>query len=289
MAEILPSAARTVGGTQRFTVPERCKAVLIQIDVTAAAEEAGDLLKTWVQGTIDDTNYYDIGRFADILGNGGTKRFIMVLQRTGSVAESDIITPTDGELAAEAVDYGPFPDELRLKWTVTDATTVGNASFTFSVDIKEVMGGDLGDRTKTYIPDFTTARDQVRLKVGDTDVGVEGNGDALLFDDEIEQAYAEGGSIIQASVLACRWMIAKLAPTQFDKNIDGLSTKRSQRVAQLRDLLSVLIEESKGTASAWSVPATAGYTADTGEPGKNDGTMPPIFGPCDVSNPPWEA
>jgi len=138
MPTILASAARTAAGTQVFpSIPHSTTAILIQLDVTAAATDSGDILKMWVQGTIDGTNYYDIGRFADILGNGGAKRFIMVLQRTGSIAEGDIITPTDASMAASTVDYGPFPDELRLKYTVTDAGT-DDASFTFSVTAKIV-------------------------------------------------------------------------------------------------------------------------------------------------------
>lgn len=106
-------------------------------------------------------------------------------------------------------------------------------------------------RTQTYTPDFTTTRDQVRLKIGDPDSA----GNYILYDDEIEQAYAEGGSIIQASILACRWMIAKLASSQYDKNIDGLSTKRSQRVAQIKDLLGVLQAEALTTATTWTKPS----------------------------------
>lgn len=60
------------------------------------------------------------------------------LQRTGSIAESDIVTPTDAAMAAATVNYGPFPDSLRLKWTVTDAGA-DNASFTFSVTVATVM------------------------------------------------------------------------------------------------------------------------------------------------------
>lgn len=138
MPTILASSARTAAGTQVFpSIPHNTTAILIQLDVTAAATETGDKLAVWVQGTIDDTNYYDIGGFAEVLGDGGAKRFIMVLQRTGSIAESDIITPSDGAMTANTVTYGPFPDDLRLKWTVTDAGT-DNASFTFSVTAKIV-------------------------------------------------------------------------------------------------------------------------------------------------------
>lgn len=134
---ILASAARIAAGTQAFSLPEDVKAAIIQLDVTAAATEVDDILAMWVQGTVDGTNYYDIGRFADVLGNGGAKRFLMNLQRV-SLAESDIVTPTDASMAAGTVNYGVLPSDLRLKWTVTDAGA-DNASFTFAVTLNTLL------------------------------------------------------------------------------------------------------------------------------------------------------
>ncbi len=128
---ILSSSARIASGNQAFSIPEKVKGLIIQLDVTVAATEVDDILAVWLQGSVDGTNYYDIGRFADVLGNGGAKRYIMNLQRM-SLAESDIVTPTDAAMAASTVNYGALPSDLRLKWTVTDAGA-DNASFTFSV------------------------------------------------------------------------------------------------------------------------------------------------------------
>ncbi len=130
-------------------------------------------------------------------------------------------------------------------------------------------------RTQTYTPDFTTTRDQIRLKIGDPD----SSGAYVLYDDEIEQAYAEGGSIIQGAILACRWMIAKLASSQFDKDIDGLSTKRSQRVSQIKDLLGVLQAEALTTATTWTKPSLT-RVSDTKQ-------YPKIFHVNDTKPPVW--
>ena len=135
-------------------------------------------------------------------------------------------------------------------------------------------------RTKTYTPDFTTTRDQIRVKIGDTDTN-----DMLLYDDELAQAYAEGGSILAASILACRWCIAKLA-REFDKSIGKMSTSRSQRHAAFLTTLETLRAESRETTLGWAIP-TISYTNDTGEPGEFDGTAPPIYEPCDVTRPQW--
>ena len=136
-------------------------------------------------------------------------------------------------------------------------------------------------RTKTYTPDFTATQDQIRLKIGDNDTN-----DMLLYDDEIAQAYAVDPTILSASVLACRWCIAILS-REFDKNIDGLSTKRSQRHKAMLGTLQALIEERKDTSFSWSAPSEVSYTKDTGEPGESDGTIPEIFQPCDVAAPEW--
>lgn len=135
---VLESAARTASGTEEFNISgggivERAKAILVQLDVTAAATAVDDVLAVVLQGTIDGTNYYDIGRFADVLGNGGAKRYIMSINRRSAV-ESELLTPTDGLIAAGTVLQGPFPNNLRIKYVITDAGD-DNASFTFSVHV----------------------------------------------------------------------------------------------------------------------------------------------------------
>jgi len=134
---IISSGVVTSSGvSEEFSILNSIKSILVQLDVTAAATEVGDILAVWLQGTIDGTNFYDLGRFADVLGNGGTKRYVMVVNREYA-AESELITPTDVAMNAATVNQGPFPDTLRIKYTVTDAGT-DNASFTFSVVIDAV-------------------------------------------------------------------------------------------------------------------------------------------------------
>ncbi len=134
---IISSAAATASGTsEEFSFLKGTKSLIVQLDVTAAATDVGDILAVWLQGTVDGTNFYDLGRFADVLGNGGTKRYLMILNREYA-AESEIVTPTDATMSASTVNQGPFPDTLRIKYTVTDAGT-DNASFTFSVKINAI-------------------------------------------------------------------------------------------------------------------------------------------------------
>lgn len=134
----ISSAAVTAAGTSStVTLPRDTKSVIVQLDVTAAATEVGDILAMWLQGTVDGTNFYDLGRFADVLGNGGAKRYLMVISREYT-PESELITPTDATMTASTVNQGPFPDKLRMKYTVTDAGG-DNASFTFSVSLNSIQ------------------------------------------------------------------------------------------------------------------------------------------------------
>lgn len=131
---LLASAARTASGvSDEFTVPNGTQAIMVQENVTAAATEVDDILAMWLQGSLDGTTFFDIGRFADVLGNGGAKKVIMVISRKAA-AETELLTGTDASMAASTVTQGPFPDLLRVKYTVTDAGA-DNASFTFSVSV----------------------------------------------------------------------------------------------------------------------------------------------------------
>ena len=134
---IIASAAVTAAGvSDTFVLAKGINSLIVQLDVTAAATEVGDVLGVWLQGTVDGTNYMDIGRFADVLGNGGAKRYVMILNRAYA-AESELVTPTDAAMSA-GVSQGPFPDSMRIKYTVTDANA-DNASFTFSVVINAIQ------------------------------------------------------------------------------------------------------------------------------------------------------
>ena len=131
---LIQSAARIASGVSDvFTLPVGTKALMVQQIVTAAATEVDDILAMWLQGSLDGTTFFDIGRFANVLGNGGVQNKIMIISREAA-AETELLAGTDASMAASTVTQGPTPDLLRVKYTVTDAGA-DNASFTFSVNI----------------------------------------------------------------------------------------------------------------------------------------------------------
>ena len=98
-----------------------------QLDVTAAATDAGDTLDVRVQTSIDGTNYFDVVAFTQVLGNGGAKRRIAKISASQPQADFD----ATATLAAGNV-RNMFGDLWRVNYTVVDVSTQ-NAAFTFTV------------------------------------------------------------------------------------------------------------------------------------------------------------
>lgn len=133
METLLASAARTSSSTAAVTISnlQLVRSLVVQLDVTAAATDVGDLLDVYLQHSVDGTNYDDFIHFTQVLGNGGAKKYLAHWHRdvTPTTAQH---APNDGALAA-GVAQGPVGcSAWRVKWVVVDAGT-DDASFTFSV------------------------------------------------------------------------------------------------------------------------------------------------------------
>jgi hypothetical protein len=125
---LLASAARTETGTGDPVTLEGYLALVLQLDVTAAATDVGDTLDVYVQTTLDGgTNWVDIYHFTQVLGNGGAKRYFGKVVADASLTEFENATAL-GAAAGRAI----FGSAYRVRWAITDAST-DNASFTFSV------------------------------------------------------------------------------------------------------------------------------------------------------------
>ena len=129
ISTILSSTTETESGTgsSASIITAWCTSVIFQLDVTAAATDAGDTLDVSVQTTIDGTNWFDVVAFTQVLGNGGAKRHVAKVNATANQATFE---------ASASLSAGSERDVLgakfRAKWTIADAGT-DNASFTFAV------------------------------------------------------------------------------------------------------------------------------------------------------------
>ena len=128
---LVASAARTASDTTTVRGLAPYTSAYFMLDVSAAATEAGDKLAVFIQREMPNGDWLDIVSFAEVLGNGGAKKLRADVY-PGATGGETSGTINDGALTAGSVADLAWGDALRVKWTVTDAST-DNASFTFSV------------------------------------------------------------------------------------------------------------------------------------------------------------
>jgi len=127
---LVASAARTVSGegdvVRVLQGLQNVDAVVLVLDVTAAATSSGDKLDVKVQVMFDGANWIDICAFAQVLGNGGPKRRVAKILPVAAQAMF-----TDTALTAGNLRH-LLEERMRAVWTIADAGG-GVQSFTFSV------------------------------------------------------------------------------------------------------------------------------------------------------------
>lgn len=128
--------------------------------------------------------------------------------------------------------------------------------------------------TWTFDEDFDTVNDQIRQMIGDII-----STDPLISDEAIAFFYARGGTLIDGAILAARSAAAKLA-LEFDKNLDGLSTHRSQRHKAMLDTIAQLEAEKTQSNFTFTVPEI-GTIAD-------EGNYPTEFEESDIAAADWD-
>jgi hypothetical protein len=139
---LLAATARTAGGTgdalPRLGDWDRCTLVL---EVTAAAQDAGDSLNVYVQSSFDGAVWYDVASFPTVLGNGGPKRYQIRLSAVGGTPVPDYIEMTDGQMTSGSTPRPVFaPYRMRAKWAIADSGDA-DQSFTFGLNAHFEYGG----------------------------------------------------------------------------------------------------------------------------------------------------
>lgn len=120
VANVLSEALTGLSGFKRLE---------LLLNVTAAATAAGDLLDVFVDSSPDGgTTWVNIVHFTQVLGNGGAKKFVAIVDE-GVTDEFDATS----DLAAGATPRPFIGDRLRVRHTVVDAGADANAVFTFTV------------------------------------------------------------------------------------------------------------------------------------------------------------
>lgn len=107
-------------------------ALVIQLNVTAAATEAGDTLDVFVDTSFDGgLTWLNCVHFPQLTGTGGAKRYAAVLAVQGGQSATAIDVTADA--AANTVRAGLMGDMYRVRYTTIDVATLANLSFTFAV------------------------------------------------------------------------------------------------------------------------------------------------------------
>ena len=121
----------------------------------------------------------------------------------------------------------------------------------------------------TYVPDFNTTRDQIRLAIGDTI-----STDPLLTDEEIAQLYlSAGNSVSGAAIMGLRSLAAKYSRLS-DISIESVSKRYSQRAANyLAMAMALEVQGAKGASSAG--PSATGISLDEMATAAADTDRPP--------------
>jgi len=103
--------------------------IIVLLDVTASATEAGDTLDVYVDASIDGTTWYNVGRFVQQAGDGSAKKEVMILDPSNPGVDVFDVT---SDCASGKVRPAGFGRYLRGRCVVTEVTT-DNASHTFSL------------------------------------------------------------------------------------------------------------------------------------------------------------
>ncbi len=108
---------------------DRYRRLTVLLVVSAAATDAGDLLKVYIDFSPDGgTTWVNGARFADVLGTGGAKSFIATFDPTNpGTAPIDV----SADCAAGAVRPGVFGNQVRVRFSTVDADA--DCSFTWKV------------------------------------------------------------------------------------------------------------------------------------------------------------
>lgn len=112
--------------------------------------------------------------------------------------------------------------------------------------------------------------------IGDTDVTT----DPILSDEAIAFYYAQAGSdLLGGAIKAAKAAAAKLA-REFDRDIDGLKTSRSQRHKAMLNVIEALENEAARENASYTVPESGTVADVAGYPTELEHT--------DLSRPDWD-
>ena len=123
------SAARTASANGTAVAAHDVSRLLVLLNITASATDAGDTLDVYVDVSPDNATWLNAIHFTQQAGNGAAGKQFAVLDATNPGAT---VTDVTSDAAAGAVRPGLFGAYVRARWAITDVAG-DDASHTFSV------------------------------------------------------------------------------------------------------------------------------------------------------------
>jgi hypothetical protein len=118
MKTLATLSARTASGNGSAVPLERgITGLTFLLQVTEAADEAGDTLDVYVQDSIDGQNWDDLVHFSPVLGNGGAKTFLA--RQACSISPSTALAEKKDASLGAGVRQGPVGSQVRAKWVIS--------------------------------------------------------------------------------------------------------------------------------------------------------------------------
>jgi hypothetical protein len=137
MKTLATLSARTASGNGSAIALERgLTGLTFLLQVTEAADEAGDTLDVYLQDSIDGQNWDDLVHFITALGNGGAKTFLA--RQACLISPSSALGEKKDASLGAGVRQGPVGSQVRAKWVIAQSGDVpADGSFKFSVEMHE--------------------------------------------------------------------------------------------------------------------------------------------------------
>jgi len=124
------SAARTTSanGTTQSGLGDHRRYIIV-CSITASATDAGDTLDTYVDVSIDGTNWFNAVHFTQQPGNGSARIEFAVLDSSNPGTSVVNVTADANAATVRPALFGPY---MRARWAIASSGT-SNSSHTFSI------------------------------------------------------------------------------------------------------------------------------------------------------------
>lgn len=124
------SAARTAGANgSAVSGFGRFRRLILLLSITASATDAGDTLDVYVDGSLDDSTWFNLVHFTQQAGNGAARKEFAILDASNPGTSVINVTADASSGVVRPAGFAPY---LRARWAVADSGDA-NQSHTFSV------------------------------------------------------------------------------------------------------------------------------------------------------------